>query len=609
MKNYMGSVALVALMTLSGCGSNEENNNLNKQTSQNETENESVRLNAFFEKTYQRDLASSPETQVRRGIRTNYARWNDRSEARALQYHQENIADLAALKKFDFEALDDQTKLSYRLFKIKLENALEGYKWRDYSYPINQMFGWHTGIATFMINSHRVKSLQDAKDYVTRLEGVKASVDQRLTQMRRYQAAGVLVPKFVFSMVLRDVDNIVTGAPFDQGADSAILADFKKKVAKLELKEAQSSELVEAAKVALLSSLKPAYADLKSLLLTQQAAATTQDGAWKLPKGGEFYNYRLRQITTTDMSADEIHDLGLREVARIHSEMRDIMKKVEFAGSLQDFFSFTRTDPQFYYPETKEGKKAYLDEATQLINIMKTRLDEVFITKPKADLEVRAVEAFREASAGKAFYNRPSADGSRPGYYYANLYKMSSMPKYQMEALAYHEGIPGHHMQLSLQVEMKGLPKFRKYGGFTAYSEGWGLYSEYLPKEMGFYSDPYSDFGRLAMELWRACRLVVDTGLHYKKWTREEAIKYLGDNTPNDHGDVVKAIERYIVMPAQATAYKIGMIKILSLRENAKKSLGDKFDIREYHEVILKEGPVPLSILEENVMAWIKSKK
>ena len=239
---------------------------------------------------------------------------------------------------------------------------------------------------------------------------------------------------------------------------------------------------------------------------------------------------------------------------------------------------------------------------------MKGELDAVFLTKPQADLEVRRVEAFREKAAGKAFYNRPAPDGSRPGYYYANLYKITDMPKYQMEALAYHEGIPGHHMQIAMAQELEGIPKFRKFGGYTAYTEGWGLYSEFLPKEMGFYEDPYSDFGRLAMEIWRAARLVVDTGLHDKKWTRQQAIDYLTTNTPNPLNDCVKAIERYIVMPGQATAYKIGMIKIQDLRADAKKRLGDKFDIREYHAVVLDSGPVPLNILEERVNDWVESK-
>jgi len=248
-----------------------------------------------------------------------------------------------------------------------------------------------------------------------------------------------------------------------------------------------------------------------------------------------------------------------------------------------------------------------LAEATRIIDTMKSRLDELFIVKPKADMVVKAVEPFREQSAGKAFYEQPSMDGSRPGIYYANLYRMSGMPKYQMEALAYHEGIPGHHMQIAIAQELDNVPKFRKFGGYTAYIEGWGLYTEFLPKEIGMYQDPYSDFGRLAMELWRACRLVVDTGLHDKKWSREQAIQYLVDNTPNSKGEAVNAIERYIVMPGQATAYTVGMLKMLELREKAKTELGDKFDIRQFHDVVLKNGAVPLDVLEQLVDQYIQS--
>jgi len=349
---------------------------------------------------------------------------------------------------------------------------------------------------------------------------------------------------------------------------------------------------------------------LEKALRAQSETAGTDDGVWRLPDGEAYYKYRLKSITTTDMTATQIHDLGLSEVARIHDEMRGIMKSVGFEGNLQDFFAYMRDDPdgKFHYPDTEEGRAAYLSEATALIETMKGDLDDVFIKKPKADLIVKAVEPFREKTAGKAFYSRPAPDGSRPGIYYANLYSMKDMPIYQMEALAYHEGIPGHHMQLAISQELTGIPKFRKFGGYTAYTEGWGLYSEFLPKEMGYYTDPYSDFGRLAMELWRAARLVVDTGLHDKKWTREEAIKYLVDNTPNAENDCRKAIERYIVMPGQATAYKIGMIKILELREDAKAKLGDKFDIREFHDVVLAVGPVPLGVLETRVNNWVASK-
>ncbi|MEL6189057.1 MAG: DUF885 domain-containing protein, partial [Myxococcota bacterium] len=305
-----------------------------------------------------------------------------------------------------------------------------------------------------------------------------------------------------------------------------------------------------------------------------------------------------------------IHALGLAEVERIHGEMREIMKKVGFEGDLQAFFTFMRTDPQFYYENDEAGRKAYLEEATAIIDDMRTRLPELFSTFPKAKLVVRRVEAFREKAAGKAFYSRPALDGSTPGTYYANLYNMADMPKYQMAALAYHEGIPGHHMQIALTQELEGIPKFRKFTFFTAYTEGWGLYSELIPKELGLYdADPYSDFGRLAMELWRACRLVVDTGLHQKRWTREQAIDYLATNTPNPKGDVVKAIERYIVMPSQATAYKVGMLRILQLRAKAERALGSSFDIRPFHDVVLRNGPLPLTVLEEQVDAWIASQQ
>ena len=290
-------------------------------------------------------------------------------------------------------------------------------------------------------------------------------------------------------------------------------------------------------------------------------------------------------------------------------KMRVIKDKVNFDGDLPAFMAFMRSDKQFYYPSTDEGKAQYLSEAVALIDDMKGRLDQLFLTKPKAELIVKAVESFREKSAGKAFYQSPAPDGSRPGTYYANLYDMEAMPSYQMAALAYHEGIPGHHMQLAIKQELTGIPMFRKFGGYTAHTEGWGLYSEYIPKEIGLYQDPYSDFGRLAMELWRACRLVVDTGIHTQKWTREQGIEYYVNNTPNAKSDAVKMVERHIVMPSQATAYKIGMLKILELREKSKVALADKFDIREYHDVILKNGPVPLNVLEDFVDSYIASKK
>ena len=565
--------------------------------------------NELFEAQFQEFLQRSPEFKTFLGMKDDYGKWDNISPAFEKESQEITKRQLAELKKIDPKKLDEETRLSLELAIRNHEQDIEGYQWRLHTYPVNQMYAVHSSVASLLINQHRVDDVSDAEAYISRLNALPAHFDQLIANLKERADAGVIVPKFVFPYVISDGKNLITGAPFDDGKDSTLYADFKGKVIKLEISDEEKSALIDQAKTAFVDNVKPAYQNLIGYLGELEKKATTDDGAWKLPDGDKFYQHRLNVYTTTDMTADEIHQKGLDEVERIHDEMREIMKKVKFEGNLQEFFEFMRTDKQFYYPETEEGKQRYLKEATAIIDTMKGRLDELFITKPKADLVVKAVEPFREKSAGKAFYQRPAPDGSRPGIYYANLYKMSSMPTYQMEALAYHEGIPGHHMQLSIMQELENVPKFRKFGGYTAYTEGWGLYSELVPKEIGFYQDPYSDFGRLAMELWRACRLVVDTGMHSKKWTREKAIDWLAENSPNPHGDVVKAIERYIVMPGQATAYKIGMMKIVELRENARQALGDKFDIREFHDVVLANGAVPLDVLEELVADWVAEKK
>lgn len=577
--------------------------------SQMQTTNQNELIDTWFEEKFMEGIGHYPQFMTQLGMKTDYDKWNDPSHAFFLERLEETRANLAYIKEnFDPANLDESHALSYRLFVNSAEDDLATAKWWDYRYGFNQMFGTQSGIPSFLINNHRVSSVEDAHAYIARLNGVKAYMGKHIAISKARAAKGIMPPLFVYDHVLRDAKNIVVGAPFDDGETSTLLADFQTKIEKLDIPTDEKKELTDAATAALLTSVKPAYESLLAEMQAQQAIATTEDGAWKLPDGGAYYKSQLKQMTTTDMTATEIHDLGLSEVARIHAEMRAIMKQVGYEGTLQEFFTYLKTDPKFTYEDSDAGRDAYLAQAETIIETMKTRLDDVFMVKPKADLTVKRVEAFREKSAGKAFYNRPAPDGSRPGIFYANLYQITDMPKYQMEALAYHEGIPGHHMQIAIQQELQGLPKFRKFSGVTAYSEGWGLYSEYLPKEMGFYQDPYSDFGRLAMELWRAARLVVDTGLHDKKWTREQAITYLTTNTPNPENDCIKAIERYIVMPGQATAYKIGMLKILSLREDAKARLGDKFDIREYHNVVLESGPVPLNIMEERVEKWIKSK-
>jgi uncharacterized protein (DUF885 family) len=573
---------------------------------------ESKRVNEFFDKNFDDYVARHPQMASQLGLKIGYDKWEDltdASNAEDLAFAMQNLSKLK--RDFDFAALDPQTQLTWKLFESDVQQNAEGFRFRFHNYPVNQMFGWHAQTPTFLINIHRVDSLSDAEAYIARLNGVAKQADQVISNLELRAEKGIVPPKFVFPLVLDACRNVIKGKPFDTtGTDNTLLADFTKKVTALkDVDQPTRDRLLAEANKALLDSFKPAYEKMIAFLEAQEKTAPAEGGAWQFPDGRSYYEYALRRTTTTKMTGDEIHDLGLKEVARIHAEMGKIKEKVKFKGDLQKFFEFMRTDPQFYLPDTEEGRAEYLKRATDIINTMRGRLDELFITKPKADVVVKAVEKFREKSAGKAFYQQPAPDGSRPGMFYVNLAEMKSTPTYELEGLAYHEGIPGHHMQIAIAQELQGLPKIRKFGTrFTAYSEGWGLYTELIPKEMGLYQDPYSDFGRLGLELWRAGRLVVDTGIHHKKWTRQQAIDYLKKNTPNAEADCVEAINRYIVMPSQATAYKIGMIKILELREKAKKQLGAKFDLRQFHDVVLTNGPVPLETLEELVDKWVKGK-
>ena len=613
------TVILAAVLTLGACSPatdaptpKSESKIETSSATDATTVSESEKLNKWFEDRFMETAQAYPQFMTSLGMDERQDEWNDPSRSYALEQLDKTRQAVADMREmFDYDALDETTKLSYRLFEKNADDELEGRQWWDHGYTYTQMRGSHSSLPTFLMNQHNIKYLRDAENYLTRLETLDEVLDVRTSQAREKFEKGIAPPKFVYDFVIGSSANIISGSPLEADSETLnlLLEDFRKKVQDSDIAEDQREALYERAIQAILNDVGPAYERIIAEMKRQKALASTDDGVWKLPDGDAYYAWRLREMTTTDMSASEIHDLGLAEVDRIHTEMREIMKTVEYEGTLQEFFEFTRTDKQFFKPETARGRAEYLKEATKFIDDMKVRLPEVFNRLPKAELDVRAVEAFREKAAGKAFYDRPAPDGSRPGIYYANLYRMDAMPLYQMEALAYHEGVPGHHMQLSISQELEGIPSFRKYGRFTAYSEGWGLYSEFLPKEMGLYADPYSDFGRLAMELWRAARLVVDTGLHDKKWTREKAIDYLMVNTPNPESDAVKAIERYIVMPGQATAYKIGMNKIIDLREMAKDELGDDFDIRDFHDAILETGPVPLSIMEEQVEAYIADMK
>ncbi|WP_227340046.1 DUF885 domain-containing protein [Sphingopyxis sp. P8] len=557
-------------------------------------------LGEFFRKYDEAQLSLSPIDKAYRGIRdADYGRWDDPSEEAEIANHSLRQATAAALRDgFDPQRLSPDDALSHELFLAAAARADRLFPYRNHGYIFDQMNGAQSSGPAFLINIHRVADPAEAEAYVERIRGLGPWLDIQTAESAKRAAAGVQPPKWVYPYVISDIGNI-------NRPDNAVLDDFAAKVGKLTVADAEKARLIAAAKAAWVESAGPAYDRLLAEMKRQQAVAPTDDGVWRLPDGKAYYEALLANYTTTDMTAEQIHNLGLSEVARIHGEMRAIMAKVGFKGTLQQFFEHLRTSPQYFH----ETREAYLADVDARVKAMEARLPQFFLTLPKAALQVKAVEAFREKSAGKAFYQSPSPDGSRPGTYYVNLYDLRDMSKTELEALAYHEGVPGHHLQRAVQTELEELPPFRRFGGVTAYTEGWGLYSEELGKDMGFYTDPYSDFGRLGMELWRACRLVVDTGIHDKRWSREQAIAYLKENTPNPDGDIEKAIERYIVYPGQATAYLIGKLKIMELRGRAQAALGDRFDYRTFHEVVLESGPVPLDILDRRVDRWIAKQK
>ncbi len=565
-----------------------------------------ARLNAFFEQAFQARIALSPQQMTSLGLKTDYDRLDDVSDAAAARSLALQEAQLAEMKaRFDLETLDSQARLSWRLFEYGVEQARLSSRWRNWGFQFAANSNPTTSLPVFMINNHRVSSVSDAEAYVARLIDVERFMGQVSETLRMRAAAGVVSPGFVFEPSIANTRAVISGAPFDDGTDNPVWADFQRKVAALETDAATKAQLLALGRGALTGPFRRGYEGVLSALDEVRPMADSNAGVWRLPQGEAYYNARLQLSTTTDLTASQIHEIGLEEVARIQAEMEVIKTQVGFAGSLQDFFGFLKTDPRFQYPNTAEGREQYLGDARAFVAQVMEIAPQWFSNLPRAALEVRAVEPFREATASIAFYNSPAPDGSRPGIYYVNLSDMTQVLKPQIEGISYHEGAPGHHFQIAYAQEIEGLPRFRRFGGYGAYAEGWGLYSERLGKEMGFYQDPYSDFGRLSTELWRAARLVIDTGLHAKRWSREDAIAYFRQNSLLSERDIVKEVERYITNPGQATSYKIGELRIEALRARARQALGPRFDIRDFHAVVLGSGSVPLDVLEDQVDAWI----
>jgi uncharacterized protein (DUF885 family) len=571
---------------------------------------EDARLAAFFEQAWQARIALSPQQMTSLGLKTDYDKLDDTTDAAADRSLALAESQLAAMKaQFDPATVNADSRMSMRLFEYGVAQARLSNRWRDWGYQFAANGNPTTSLPIFLINNHRVSSVSDAEAYVSRLRASERVMDEIAAELRDRASKGIISPNFVFEPSITNTRNIITGAPFDDGADNPVWADFQRKVGALDTDQATKDRLLAEGRAALTGEWKRGYETvLTALAEVQQQAAVMPDrdgGVWRLPDGEAYYNARLQLSTTTDLTADQIHQIGLEEVARLQGEMQAIMTQVGFTGTLQEFFTLLKTDPRFQYPNTPEGKAQYLTDARAFIAQVMAAAPRWFSDLPEAALEVRAVEAWREATASIAFYNAPAPDGSRPGIYYVNLSDMTQVLKPQIEGISYHEGAPGHHFQIAYAQEMQGLPSFRRFGGYGAYAEGWGLYAEQLGKEMGFYQDPYSDFGRLSTELWRAVRLVTDTGLHAKRWSREQAMDYFRQNSLLSERDIGKEVERYITSPGQATSYKIGELKIMELRRRARTALGDRFSIRDFHAVVLGSGSVPLDVLEDQVDAWI----
>ncbi|MCY7398258.1 MAG: DUF885 domain-containing protein [Sphingomonas bacterium] len=568
-------------------------------------------LATFFTAYDKAELEQSPLAKSYRAIKDkDYGELDQFTDAAAIANRELDQRTVEALQsRFDRAALSPDDQLSYDLLLYRNTRAASIFPYRRNAYVFDQMNGAQADIPAFLINIHKVDSETDARAYISRLQQSGRFIDQAVAESIEREKVGVLPPRWVFPQVIEQSKNIIAGAPFTGGKDNDLFADFKTKVGKLSIPQATKDALIAEARTAMLTSMRPAYQRMITTLAAQSKRAGTDDGIWRFADGAAQYKALLKFYTTTDMDGDQIHALGLAQVARIHGEMTAIKERVGFKGTLKQFFAHIRDGKQFYYPNTAAGKQTYLDESIKAEAQVAAALPRYFGRLPKSKLVIKAVEPFREKNAGKAFYQDPPPDGSRPGTYYVNLYDMKQMPSTEVEALFCHEGIPGHHLQGALLSELgEGeVPPFRQFSGYTATDEGWGLYAEKLCKEMGLYTDPYRDFGRLQLELHRAMRLVVDSGLHHKRWTRAQAIKYITENSADKGID--KAIERYIVYPGQATAYMVGKLKIEELRARSKAALGAKYDDRGFHDTVLLAGSMPLEILEKRVDGWIAGQR
>lgn len=574
-----------------------------------------LRIDWFYTRVFAQVLLDEPELLSRLrilegiGIRGHNAKLSDASLERAERQTAKLREDYETLRSYDASRFTGQDRLSYDILVHFMGRQVAGEPFRFHNFPVNQMFGIQSSQPNFMAQVHQIRDQRDAEHYIARLRQFPRKFEQTLEGLRRRDELGIVPPEFLVTKVLKQMRDFV-GAGVDA---NVLVTSFVEKLGKIpeaEMDQATRDRLLAEVEAAVEGDVFPAYGKLIAHFEALAPKATRNDGAWSLPDGEAFYAHQVKSNTTTDMSAEEIHALGLAEVARIGAEMDAILRDQGLVeGSIGARVRQLAESPEQLYPDTAEGRNEILKDYMRIIAEINRGIDDWFAVKPKASVQVLRVPEFSELTAPGAYYEAPALDGSRPGTFFANLRNVGEIPKFGMRTLAYHEAVPGHHFQIAIAQELKGLPIFRRMLPFTAYAEGWALYAERVAWEAGFQDDPLDNLGRLQAEMFRAVRLVVDTGIHAKRWTREQAIEYMILHTGMGRDEVTAEIERYIVWPGQALAYKVGMEKILELRQRARDQLGEDFDIREFHDVVLKNGSMPLAILERVVDDWIATKR
>lgn len=560
-------------------------------------------------------VLDSPEYMTYLGIFDGYGKILGHNKSLSIDSLEEseldyidNLETLATLKRYDFNDLSDIQKITHKIAIFDTENDIKEFEeFRYHSYPFNQISGNHLGLVEFMTDTHPIRNVREAEDYIERVKLFDESLSANLIWLEEQKKLGIFAPKFVFDHVIRQLYELINY----KDDENPLMQIFVKKISSLGINDDQVNNLVSELSAVIKSDVKPGFKLILDYMEENYVSSNVNHGVWSLPNGNEFYALRLRSYTTTNYTAEEIHQIGLNEVARIGNRMKEIFLELgyEVNKPIGKMMNELNENPEFLYEDTPDRKEIVIKDYNKMVKEAEEDVRPYFEKFPKSPVEVRAVPEYSEKTAAGGYYQAPSLDGSRPGVFYANLYDIKQTPKFGMRTLTFHEAVPGHHFQIALNQENEDLTLYRKLGYRTsAYTEGWALYSEQLAVEVGMTKDLYDELGVLQSEMFRANRLVVDTGIHYKKWTREKAMEYMKETTGMSDTEVRVEIERYIVWPAQATSYKMGMLQILELRDRAKNEMGDKFDLKQFHSIVLDQGIVPLFILEDLIDEWIESK-